>query len=98
MGCAQANPERLHEAPGGQADHGDGDHEYTTQIMAEHMVVLTPPQQRMRTIAGEEIYDNAQPIDDRHDPGACLLDLKVKLKRPPAAIACSCSVPLGRAS
>jgi hypothetical protein len=75
MGCAKASPERLHEALGGQADHGDGDHEHTTQIMAEHVVVLTPLQQRVCTIAGEELYDNAQPIDVRHDSGACWLGL-----------------------
>jgi hypothetical protein len=68
-GRCQSEPRAPPRSAGGQADHGDGDHEHTTQIMAEHVVVLTPPQQRMRTIAGEELYDNPQPIDVRHDPG-----------------------------
>jgi hypothetical protein len=55
--------------PVGQADHGDGDHKRTAQIVGKHMVLLTPPQQRLRTITSEDLCNHAQPIDVRDDPG-----------------------------
>jgi hypothetical protein len=51
-----------------QEDHSRGHDERRTQVMAEHMMVLTPPQQRMRALAREDLGDHAEPIDIGNQP------------------------------
>ena len=60
---------RARPAPVGETDRGHGDHGCNAQIVAEHVMVRAPPQERMWRMAGQELGDKAKPIDVGKDTG-----------------------------